>query len=58
MDVVAAQLPLEIGGRFRMLKLIGEGSYGRVYKAINTQSGQQVAVKVEPADQMIYMLEE
>lgn len=28
MDVVAAQLPLEIGGRFRMLKLIGEGSYG------------------------------
>ena len=35
-----------VGGKYRLLKCIGEGGHGRVYRAVNTLLGREVAVKV------------
>uniref|UniRef100_A0AAY3ZTY0 non-specific serine/threonine protein kinase n=1 Tax=Denticeps clupeoides TaxID=299321 RepID=A0AAY3ZTY0_9TELE len=37
---------------YRELQMIGEGGYGKVYKAINRQNGQMSALKVMNMDQM------
>jgi serine/threonine protein kinase len=31
---------------YRFVELIGEGSYGKVYKAVHLASGKTVAVKI------------
>jgi serine/threonine protein kinase len=36
--------------QFRLDKCINEGAFGKLYMALNVQSGQHVAVKVEPVD--------
>jgi serine/threonine-protein kinase len=35
-----------VGGKYRLLKRIGEGGHGRVYRAVNILLGREVAVKV------------
>jgi serine/threonine protein kinase len=35
-----------VGGKYQLLKKIGEGGHGRVYRAINTLLGREVAIKV------------
>ncbi|XP_060666283.1 casein kinase I [Drosophila nasuta] len=39
-----------VGGKYRLLKSIGSGSFGEIYQGINTQDGKDVAVKIEAAD--------
>lgn len=39
-----------VGGKYRLLKAIGRGSFGEIYQGINTQDGKDVAVKVEAID--------
>jgi hypothetical protein len=34
--------------QFRLDKCINEGAFGKLYMALNVQSGQHVAVKLEP----------
>ncbi|XP_055293603.1 casein kinase I-like [Moschus berezovskii] len=36
------------GGKFKLVRKIGSGSFGKVYLAINVTTGEEVAVKVEP----------
>lgn len=36
---------------FELLEILGKGSYGRVYRAKSTKSGEVVAVKVLIADE-------
>ncbi|KAM8717371.1 hypothetical protein ACLKA7_004119 [Drosophila subpalustris] len=39
-----------VGGKYRLLKAIGSGSFGEIYQGINTQDGKDVAVKIEAID--------
>ncbi|KAE9589734.1 putative protein kinase CK1-CK1 family [Lupinus albus] len=38
-----------IGGKFKLVRKIGAGSFGELYLGVNVQSGDEVAVKLEPA---------
>lgn len=35
-----------VGGKYQLLKKIGEGGHGRVYRAVNVLIGREVAIKV------------
>lgn len=37
-----------IGGKFKLGRKIGSGSFGELYLGVNMQSGEEVAVKLEP----------
>ncbi|KAH7640487.1 casein kinase I [Dermatophagoides farinae] len=37
-----------VGDKYRIIRPIGAGSFGDIYRAINLQNGEDVAVKVEP----------
>ncbi|RVW33403.1 Casein kinase 1-like protein 11 [Vitis vinifera] len=37
-----------IGGKFKLGRKIGSGSFGELYLGINVQTGEEVAVKLEP----------
>lgn len=43
---VSLELGSIVGGKYRLLKRIGEGGHGRVYRAVNILLGREVAVKV------------
>ena len=36
-----------IGGKFKLGRKIGSGSFGELYLGVNVQSGEEVAVKLE-----------
>ncbi|DAA13133.1 TPA: casein kinase I-like [Bos taurus] len=36
------------GGKYKLVRKIGSGSFGKVYLAINITNGEEVAVKLEP----------
>jgi eukaryotic-like serine/threonine-protein kinase len=46
-----ASAPPRVGGRYRLLELIGQGAAGRVYRALDEVSGVAVAVKMFTAAQ-------
>ena len=37
-----------VGEKYRLIRLIGYGSFGDIYRAVNLQNGEDVAVKIEP----------
>ncbi|KAI4373902.1 hypothetical protein MLD38_011961 [Melastoma candidum] len=37
-----------IGGKFKLGRKIGSGSFGELYLGVNVQSGEEVAIKLEP----------
>jgi serine/threonine protein kinase len=39
-----------VGKNFKIIKKIDEGSYGEIYKAINTRTNIEYAVKIEDYD--------
>jgi len=43
------QVPqVQVGGRFRLGHKIGSGSFGNIHLGVNFQTGEEVAVKMEP----------
>ena len=36
-----------VGGKYRLVRKIGSGSFGDIYLAINTTNGEEVAAKIE-----------
>ena len=52
-----SQLPPKeklIGGKYFIERLIGEGAYGKVFKARNAQDGKVVAIKILPEDAYVF----
>ena len=49
---------IRIGGKFRIKKKIGSGSFGEIYEGQNLQTNESVAIKLEKSDtrhpQLIY----
>jgi serine/threonine protein kinase/class 3 adenylate cyclase len=43
-----------IGGKYFIEKLVGEGAYGKVFKARFAQDGKPVAIKVLPEDAFVF----
>src|SRR5947207_156330 len=43
-----------LGGKYFIEKLVGEGAYGRVFKARFAQDGKPVAIKVLPEDAFVF----
>merc|ERR1719427_217086 len=43
-------MDLRIGGKFRLGKKIGSGSFGEIYIGKNAQTGEDVAIKMELAN--------
>ncbi|XP_019444442.1 PREDICTED: casein kinase 1-like protein 6 isoform X3 [Lupinus angustifolius] len=37
-----------VGGKFKLGRKIGSGSFGELYIAVNVQTGEEVAIKLEP----------
>ncbi|KAK3028137.1 hypothetical protein RJ639_038998 [Escallonia herrerae] len=37
-----------VGGKFKLGRKIGSGSFGELYLGVNVQSGEEVAIKLEP----------
>lgn len=46
-DTVSHRLDLRVGGKYRLGKKIGSGSFGDIYLGINIISGEEVAIKLE-----------
>ncbi|WAQ88743.1 hypothetical protein PtA15_10A162 [Puccinia triticina] len=42
-------MDIRFGGKYRIVKNIGSGSYGDIYLAVDIDSGEEVAVKAESA---------
>lgn len=40
-------MEIKVGGHFKLLKKIDSGSFGEIYKGINTKTNAEVAVKLE-----------
>lgn len=38
---------IRVGGRYRLGRKIGSGSFGEIYLGVNIQSNQEVAIKLE-----------
>jgi casein kinase 1 len=43
-------LEIRVGGKYRLGKKIGKGSFGDVFLGINTQTHEEVAIKLEPTN--------
>jgi len=47
MELNAGGMELRVGGKYRLGRKIGSGSFGDVYLGTNVQTGEEVAVKLE-----------
>lgn len=40
-------MEIRVGGRYKLTKKLGEGSFGAIFHAINIKTNEEVAVKLE-----------
>jgi casein kinase 1 len=48
MQIIMEMYSMTIAGRYRLVKKIGSGSFGEIYKGVDFKSNSEVAVKLEP----------
>ncbi|KAI9460468.1 kinase-like domain-containing protein [Lactarius psammicola] len=53
-DSSSHRLDLRVGGKYRLGKKIGSGSFGDIYLGINIISGEEVAIKLESYESKVY----
>ena len=46
MDNIRRSVEIRVGGRYRLGKKIGAGSFGEIYEGIDIFGGQEVAIKL------------
>ena len=46
-----------IFGRYKIIKKLDEGSFGKVYSGLNTKTNEKVAIKLEPKSNPVHFLE-
>ena len=56
MDEDIKKIPKLIFGKYRLIKKIGEGSFGKVYLGVNEKSMEPVAIKLEPKSHSLNLL--
>ena len=44
---------IKVIDKYGLIDMLGEGMYGRVYKAVNTETNEDVAVKVINSDKFV-----
>ncbi|TNV81055.1 hypothetical protein FGO68_gene1000 [Halteria grandinella] len=44
-------MDLKVAGRYRLIKKLGQGSFGDVFQGVNIKSGEEVAIKLERKSQ-------
>lgn len=40
-------MEIRVGGKYRILRFLGSGSFGKIYQGINLKTNEQVALKME-----------
>ena len=40
---------MRIADKFKLIKKVGSGAFGEIYKGSNIKSGEEIAIKLEPA---------
>lgn len=45
----ARPLDVIVDGKYKMIKKVGSGAFGEIYRATNKETGEDVAVKFEPS---------
>ena len=43
-------MELRVGGKFKIAKNLGEGSFGKLFSGNNLKTGDEVAIKLEKSD--------
>ena len=55
---VSCRSEFVVGGKYRLVRKIGSGSFGDIYLGINITNGEEVAVKSESIKALIYLCQE
>ena len=40
---------MRIADKFKIIKKVGSGAFGEIFKGTNLKSGEEIAIKLEPA---------
>ena len=41
-------MDLRVGGKYKLVKKCGSGAFGEIYQGSNVETGEDVAIKLEP----------